>query len=73
MIDMNCSLYDSLDNLIAPLADYHPESDMLGMTVSVDDDVEITETELVAGLLWEMTYRKTKDKELIINGKTALK
>ena len=43
------------------------------MTVSVDDDVEITETELVAGLLWEMTYRKTKDKELIINGKTALK
>lgn len=72
-IDMNCSVYDNSDNIITPLAYYHPESDILGMTLAVDDDVEITEAELVAGLFWEMTYRQTDDKKLIINEKTAVK
>ena len=70
--DMNCSVYDSSDNLIVPLADYNLESNILGMTVAIDDDVEITEAELVSGLFWELTYRQTKDKELIINEKTGM-
>ncbi len=56
MVDMNCSVYDSSDNIIAPLATYHPVNDALGMEV-VEDDVEITETELTAGLFWELTYK----------------
>ena len=57
MIDMNCSVYDKVDNnLDCPMACYPSWSEIAGMEVVVEKDIVITPQELVAGLLWEITY-----------------
>ena len=57
MIDMNCSVYDKADNhLDCPMACYPSWSEIAGMEVVVEKDIVITPQELVAGLLWEITY-----------------
>ncbi len=57
MIDMNCSVYDKADNhLDCPVACHPSWSEIAGMEVVVEKDVVITPQELVAGLLWEITY-----------------
>ncbi|OUO18046.1 DUF6557 family protein [Bacteroides sp. An322] len=57
MIDMNCSVYDKADNhLNCPMACYPSWSEIAGMEVVVEKDIVITPQELVAGLLWEITY-----------------
>ncbi|WP_232281625.1 DUF6557 family protein [Bacteroides finegoldii] len=57
MIDMNCSVYDKVDNhLDCPMACYPLWSEIAGMEVVVEKDIVITPQELVAGLLWEITY-----------------
>lgn len=57
MIDMNCSVYDKVDNhLDCPMACYPLSSEIAGMEVVVEKDIVITPQELVAGLLWEITY-----------------
>ena len=57
MIDMNCSVYDKADNhLDCPVACYPSWSEIAGMEVVVEKDIVITPQELVAGLLWEITY-----------------
>ena len=57
MIDMNCSVYDKADNhLNCPVACYPSWSEIAGMEVVVEKDIVITPQELVAGLLWEITY-----------------
>lgn len=57
MIDMNCSVYSKADNLRdCPMANYHSWTEILGMYILIDEDVEITPLELTAGLLWEITY-----------------
>lgn len=66
MLDMNCSVYDEHDELISPLAVYLPDSEILSMEVSVAEDVQISEQELLAGLLWEMTYYETEEKLQIV-------
>ena len=57
MIDMNCSVYDKIDNrLNCPMACYPSWSEIAGMEIVVEEDIEIAPQELVAGLLWEITY-----------------
>ena len=57
MTDMNCSVYDKADNhLDCPVACYPSWSEIAGMEVVVEKDFVITPQELVAGLLWEITY-----------------
>ena len=57
MIDMNCSVYDKADNhRDSPVACYPSWSEIAGMEVVVEKDVVIAPQELVAGLLWEITY-----------------
>lgn len=57
MIDMNCSVYDKAGNhLYCPMACYSSWSEIAGMEVVIEKDVVITPQELVAGLLWEITY-----------------
>ena len=57
MIDMNCVVYSKKDNrLICPMACYPSWSEIAGMEIRIDKDVEISPQELAAGLLWEITY-----------------
>lgn len=57
-IDMNCHFCDSKNYMIGPLVDAvakHPD-ELLAMELFIDKDVEISETEITAGLFWEITY-----------------
>ena len=57
MLDMNCSVYSKSDHqLVCPMAAYSLWTEILEMDIQIDDDVEITDQELTAGLLWEITY-----------------
>ena len=57
MVDMNCSVYGKADNhLESPVACYPSWPEIAGMEVVVEKDVVVTPQELVAGLLWEITY-----------------
>ena len=57
MVDMNCSVYGKADNhLECPVACYPSWPEIAGMEVVVEKGVVVTPQELVAGLLWEITY-----------------
>lgn len=57
MIDMNCSVYSKVDNhLECPVSCYPSWPKIAGMEVVVERNIVITPQELVAGLLWEITY-----------------
>ena len=58
-IDMNCSIRGK-KGLRYTVAGQEDMIEVLGMEVKVDNDVEISEVELAAGLFWEMTYKKPK-------------
>ena len=55
MIDMNCAVMDG-KNTCGPVALYLSWSEIIGMKIAIDNGVSITPQELVAGLLWEITY-----------------
>ncbi len=59
-IDMNCSI-QSKEGFRYTVAGQEDMIEVLGMEVKVDDDVEISEVELAAGLFWEMTYREPEN------------
>ena len=59
-IDMNCHVKNKT-TFCYSVADQKDMIEVLGMEVKVDDDVEIGEVELAAGLFWEMTYRGPKN------------
>ena len=59
LIDWNCSVNDK-KGLLYSAAEHKDKIEVLSMEVKVDDDVEISEVELAAGLFWEMTYREPK-------------
>ena len=74
MIDMNCSVYDKVDNhLDCPMACYPSWSEIAGMEVVVEKDIVITPQELVAGLLWEITYFGTKEYGQDISRRNEMK
>jgi hypothetical protein len=56
-IDWNCSV-NSKGHLWYSVAEHNDKIEVLSMKVRVDNDVDISEVELAAGLFWEMTYRK---------------
>lgn len=56
MVDMNCTVCDDEDKILYPLAEQKNKDEVLGMEVVVEDDVDIDELDLTAGLFWEMTY-----------------
>lgn len=60
-VDMNCAVYDRQGQPECPLAAYEVD-DVLAMEVEIDDDVDISEQEFIAGLFWEMSYIKTEKK-----------
>lgn len=68
-IDMNCSV-ESRKGFRYAVADQEDMIEVLGMEVKVDDDVEMSEVELAAGLFWEMTYRGPKN---IVNNDSVSK
>ena len=55
-VDMNCTVCDQENNILHPLAMHENNEEALGMDVVVEDDVDINELDLTAGLFWEMTY-----------------
>ena len=59
-IDMNCSIRGK-KGFRYTVAGQEDMKEVLGMEVKVDDDVEISEVELSAGLFWEMTYREPEN------------
>ena len=59
-IDMNCHVRNKT-TFCYSVADQEDMIEVLGMEVKVDEDVEISEVELAAGLFWEMTYRGPKN------------
>lgn len=63
MVDMNCAVYDKASELQGPLAT-HDISEALDMPITIDEDVQMTEKELLAGLLWEITYYKDNAQTL---------
>ena len=54
-IDMNCHVRNKTEFCYS-VADQKDMIEVLSMKVRVDKDVEISEVELAAGLVWEMTY-----------------
>lgn len=65
MIDMNCSVHRSVDKQReCPLSSYPHWSEIMGMEITIDEDVQITPPELTAGLLWEITYYGGTEKAL---------
>ena len=54
-IDMNCHVRNKT-TFCYSVADQKDMIEVLSMKVRVDKDVEISEVELAAGLVWEMTY-----------------
>ena len=56
-IDMNCHVRNKT-TFCYSVADQKDMIEVLSMEVKVDEDVEISEVELAAGLFWEMTYRE---------------
>ena len=57
LIDMNCSIYDkNRDEICQPMATYPKWSEILGMRIIIEYDIIIRPQELIAGLLWEITY-----------------
>lgn len=73
MIDMNCRILDkSNDGLCGPLA-WHPSwSELIGMEIAVNEDVDISLEELAAGLFWEITYYGGNEQEAERNRKSLL-
>ena len=59
-IDMNCHVRNKT-TFCYSVADQKDMIEVLGMKVRVDEDVEISEVELAAGLFWEMTYKGPKN------------
>ena len=59
-IDMNCHVRNRT-TFCYSVADQKDMVEVLSMEVKVDNDVEISEVELAAGLFWEMTYKKPKN------------
>lgn len=55
MIDMNCAVMEG-KYTCGPVALYLSWSEIIGMKIVIDNDVFLTPQELVAGLLWEITY-----------------
>ena len=55
MIDMNCRVIHG-KIMCGPVATYLSWPEIVGMKICVRKGVVITPQELVAGLLWEMTY-----------------
>lgn len=57
MVDMNCSVYAKEDNALCyPLSNHSHWAESVGMEIVIGEDVKIAPKELVAGLLWEITY-----------------
>lgn len=67
-IDMNCHVRNKT-TFCYSVADQEDMIEVLGMEVKVDEDVEISEVELAAGLFWEMTYRGPKN--IVINASVS--
>lgn len=56
-IDMTCTVRDSDDEIAFVIEDFPSLAGLMGMEVCVDDDVELSEAEIIAGLLWELGAR----------------
>ena len=66
---MNCHVKEK-NVFCYAVADQKDMIEVLSMEVKVDEDVEISEVELAAGLFWEMTYR---EPENIVNNASVSK
>jgi hypothetical protein len=57
MCDMNCAVFEKRDlRGCGAVFAHDSRNEFLNMSVGCDRDVELTETELAAGLFYEMTY-----------------
>lgn len=53
-IDMTCTVRDSDDDIAYVIEDFPSLAGLMGMEVWVDDDVELSDAEIIAGLFWEL-------------------
>lgn len=73
MIDMNCCLIDiSNDERCGPLSWYPSWSEIFGMEIVVNEEVNISLEELAAGMFWEITYYGGNEQEAERNRKSLL-
>lgn len=57
MVDMNCCIFDTRnDERRSPMSWYPSWSEIVGMKIVVNKDVNISLEELTAGMFWEITY-----------------
>lgn len=56
-IDMTCTVRDPDDEIVYIIEDFPSLEELMGMEVFVDDDVELSMEEIIAGLLWELKDR----------------
>lgn len=56
-IDMTCTVRDSDDEIAFVIEDFPSLAGLMGMEIFVDDDVELSEAEIIAGLFWELKSR----------------
>ena len=59
-IDMTCTVRDSDDEIAFIIEDFPSLAELMSMEVFVDDDVELSEAEIIAGLLWELKAKIRK-------------
>ena len=57
---MTCTVRASDDEIAFVIEDFPSFAELMGMEVFVDDDVELSETEIIAGLLWELKAKIRK-------------
>ena len=54
-IDMTCTIRNMNDDSRCVLGRYMELNELLGMEIEVEEDVSLSEPELLAGLFWEMS------------------
>lgn len=55
-IDLNCTIRDKNDEIKYIIEDFQNLEEIMGMEVWIDNDVEINNAEIIAGLCWELKY-----------------
>ena len=64
-IDMICTVRDRNDKSWCILGRYAYLNELMGMDVDVEEDVTLSEPELLAGLLWELSKCHLDDNDTV--------
>lgn len=63
-VDMNCSVLTKCKSILRPVATHPSRDELFGREITYDPDiVSLSETELAAGLFYEMTWYPPEKKQ----------